>query len=934
MSVTSQFKDLNEFLSKHSAKNELINRTNISPTHTRIPDKTLNIYGGSYIIPSEELPLFYKLYYENVFIKKKMEYLTERQLCNNGPILVDLDFRYKYDVENRQHTKNHVQDLINLIYLELLKEFFLFEQNKSFPVYVMEKSHVNRLTDKSLTKDGIHLIIGIQMDNTMQLMLRDKVLEKIGDIWELPLINEWPSVLDEGISKGTTNWQLYGSRKPGNLAYELTQSYVITYDSSDGEFMMDERKVSEFDMAADMCKLSAQYSQHPKFEINPKIKAEYDKRVSAGTIKMKKNTSKTKLRLLTDNDVEIDNNEIAIEDITGPDILKQAVDNMINTLKSSDYYIKETHNYTQILPAQYYEPGSHEKNRLVAFALKHTDERLFLSWIMLRSKASDFDYSTIPDLLNKWNKYFKVRPDGVKKKSIMYWARQDAYDDYMSVKITTRNYFVEETITSPTEYDFAQALYHMLKDKFVCSSITGNKWHVFMNHRWVPDLGQKLRLALSKEMFNVFMELHLRMTHEMAEYVNDPENSKYGYYKERIRIISDNASKMKRTSDKDKIMKEAAAIFYDGEFVSNMDSNKYLMCFTNGVVDFKNKIFRDGYPQDYITKSTNVPYNPINLEEDSIIMTEIITFMEQLFPDKSLNNYMWNHLASSLIGDNINQTFNIYRGSGSNGKSILTDLMSKALGEYKATVPVTLVTEKRNAIGGTSSEVMQLKGVRYAVMQEPQKDSKINEGVMKELTGGDPLQARQLYCESETFTPQFDLVLCTNNLFEVNSNDDGTWRRIRIVDFESKFVDATQEINTDENPNQFPKDKNLKEKLAKWAPIFISMLVQRAFETQGVVEDCPKVMASSNNYRKGQDHIAAFVSEMICVKVGKKVAKRELCEQFKIWFQESQGSRKTPKGIELCEYMDIKFGKNRKNEWSNVEIVYPESNMLNELHEN
>jgi len=315
-------------------------------------------------------------------------------------------------------------------------------------------------------------------------------------------------------------------------------------------------------------------------------------------------------------------------------------------------------------------------------------------------------------------------------------------------------------------------------------------------------------------------------------------------------------------------------------------------------------------------------------------MTEIITFMEQLFPDKSLNNYMWNHLASSLIGDNINQTFNIYRGSGSNGKSILTDLMSKALGEYKATVPVTLVTEKRNAIGGTSSEVMQLKGVRYAVMQEPQKDSKINEGVMKELTGGDPLQARQLYCESETFTPQFDLVLCTNNLFEVNSNDDGTWRRIRIVDFESKFVDATQEINTDENPNQFPKDKNLKEKLAKWAPIFISMLVQRAFETQGVVEDCPKVMASSNNYRKGQDHIAAFVSEMICVKVGKKVAKRELCEQFKIWFQESQGSRKTPKGIELCEYMDIKFGKNRKNEWSNVEIVYPESNMLNELHEN
>ena len=150
---------------------------------------------------------------------------------------------------------------------------------------------------------------------------------------------------------------------------------------------------------------------------------------------------------------------------------------------------------------------------------------------------------------------------------------------------------------------------------------------------------------------------------------------------------------------------------------------------------------------------------------------------------------MHDHLASCLIGANKNQTFNVYHGSGSNGKSIIADLMSVTLGEYKGTVPITLVTDARGKIGGTSDEVLKLKGVRYAVMQEPSKGVKLNEGIMKELTGGDPIQARGLYSESEIFEPQFSLVVCTNNLFDIESNDDGTWRRIRKCDFLAKFID-------------------------------------------------------------------------------------------------------------------------------------------------
>jgi phage/plasmid-associated DNA primase len=266
----------------------------------------------------------------------------------------------------------------------------------------------------------------------------------------------------------------------------------------------------------------------------------------------------------------------------------------------------------------------------------------------------------------------------------------------------------------------------------------------------------------------------------------------------------------------------------------------------------------------------------------------------------------------------------VYHGSGSNGKSIIADLMSETLGEYKGTVPITLVTEKRGLIGGTSDEVLQLKGVRYAVMQEPTKGVKLNEGIMKELTGGDPIQARGLYSKSEIFEPQFKLVVCTNNLFDVDSNDDGTWRRIRNVPFLSKFID-NNEKHTDDTPYVFPKDKSLKDKLPKFAPVFASMLVKRAFETEGNVLDCDVVMSASNNYRKNQDHVAAFMLENIekTDDLKDRLKKHEITEKFKIWFQREQGgTRKMPKAQELYDYMDTNHGKcNKTYGWRYVKFT-------------
>jgi phage/plasmid-associated DNA primase len=150
---------------------------------------------------------------------------------------------------------------------------------------------------------------------------------------------------------------------------------------------------------------------------------------------------------------------------------------------------------------------------------------------------------------------------------------------------------------------------------------------------------------------------------QIKEYQDDDERREF--LKKKTKTMADVRLRLKRTNDKNNIMREAAEIFYDGEFIRNMDTNKYLMCFNNGVVDFANKVFREGYPEDYITKTTKINYLPVE-EVTSETATDykqtiqqIQEFMNKLFPIADLNKYMWDHLASCLIGANKNQTFNV-----------------------------------------------------------------------------------------------------------------------------------------------------------------------------------------------------------------------------------------------------------------------------------
>lgn len=365
-------------------------------------------------------------------------------------------------------------------------------------------------------------------------------------------------------------------------------------------------------------------------------------------------------------------------------------------------------------------------------------------------------------------------------------------------------------------------------------------------------------------------------------------------------------------------MRECCHIFHDKRFTNKLNSNPFLFGCNNGVLDFKTKTFREGRPDDCITITNGLDYREIDSGVDQEIVEEINAFMKQLFPNKSLRRFMFDYCASCLIGTNSNQTFAIFLGGGRNGKSKFVELIGRVMGEYKGTMPIQAICTKRTSIGQASPEIAALEGTRLAVMQEPSVNDIINDGVLKELTGSDPITARALYGDPIVFKPQFNLAVCTNTLMGVRSTDDGTWRRMRVCPFESKFVENP---NPDPEKKEFKVDKIIDEKFDRWAPVCFSMLANRAFETDGHVEDCSLVLMASNQYRDDSDYMKKFFRERLRKEDGASVGQRDVMESFRDWYQMNHGPR-IPKGKLVYDALD-KYHEPRVNgKWEGLAIVF------------
>ena len=919
-------------------------------TNTKIGDKKLKISGGTWRIPNDRYSEFLNVYYNECIANKKKVYFTEKQLIDEGPIAIDLDFRHDVNTDERQYTINHIINFIE-VYMSKIEELFeLVDDDIEIPLYVFEKPKVNQLVEKKLTKDGLHFIIGLNCNRCIQQIIREFMLEEMEHIFgDLPIIDSWTweNVYDDGVTNGTVNWQLYGSRKPGNDKYELTHVFMLNIDVNNQQFIRSEIPLNEFDVKENIDKLSVRYTEHDSLMMNTKGATLYK------DFKIKNERKKNELQIIQTNYASLPT-DFSFESILNNCNSKENIETLYaeflqNAEKQREDEIHKLSRFVNILPSKFYGNGSYDNWIRTCWALKHSSiefgnpYKLFIVWLYFSSKADSFDPTTgVQECLDKWNTANVLSTGqmykGVTRYSIYHWAKEYAYEEYQDIMNSSISKLIEESLSSVDgdgDCNLAIIMRAIYKEDFICVSITKNLWYMWDGHYWKEDDGgQEIRSHISNELKSKFFDRSLELMPRANRDDDDDEDNEDEKQRNKNKLIRCHRimTKCGSCTGKSKIHRELAEAFRDkdGEFLSSVNQNPYLFGCKNGIIDFQEKKFRPGRPDDYITIITPIDYEEFNPAKHQTIRNEINEFFNKIFPIKELCDYAWEHFASLLIGITPDQTFNIYIGEGQNGKSVLMKLLQKVLGNYTKDVSTTLVTDKKMKMGQASPEYATFPGLRYLCMTESDETEEIYEGNMKQLTGGDKLSARGLYEKKIIeFVPQFKLVLACNVLPPIKATDHGTWRRIRTVPFLSLFTEKPVQ-NDKKKPYQFKVDKTIEQRFDTWAPVLLTMLVEIAYRTDGRVKDCDTVLQKCKEYRNDSDTVARYIDERIVLEENGVMTKSQLTQDFNIWYDENNNShdkRKKPTAKKVAENVSKMFHSPNGNTWTGVTLKEENENI-------
>lgn len=807
---------------------------------------------GSFYVPSDELDLFYQLY-QTAFEKGEELHITEKHR-HSGPLVIDLDFRFSAESgAHRRYKEEDVETIVRTYGSQIAKYIKLNSDTIEF--YVLEKSAP--VVVNGIVKDGIHIQIPeISTKPSVQYVIRQQVVSQLADLFkEMGCANKPEDIVDEAVIY-KNNWLMYGSKKVDGEAYKLTR--ILRYDIDADTVELVDSTYSQTELVTVLSIRNKYEEKMHKPEMNEHVR-EFEKEQEQ---KLKKHEATKSVVTETTN-----HRQHRIENI---ETIHKLVD-ILNHNRAHDY-----NNWIRL-----------------GWCLRNIDNRLVEKWDEFSKHSRKYQAGQCEKI---WN---HMKDGGLGIGTLHMWAKQDNLEEYKKIMHDDLKQLMYASSTG-THHDVAKVAYHLFKQDFVCASIKNRYWYEFRGHRWMySDSGLGLRLKLSEDLWREYHQAAIEYSHAaMSATVAQDQNR----FQELAKKMNEIAIKLRTTSFKENVMKECSELFYIEKFEERLDANADLIGFENGVYDLENMEFRAGRPEDYITFTTGNEYIPF--DEHHHMVQKIYAYLCQVLPRRPVREYVIKLFASFINGAIKEQKFYIWTGSGSNSKSLLVELFEGAFGDYCCKFPITLLTQKRVASNAANSELARAKGKRFACLQEPSEDERLNIGLMKELSGGDKIFARAIYREPVEFKPMFKMVLCCNQLPHVPSDDGGTWRRIRVVEFTSKFVENPQ---TD---NEYPIDIDLPQKMQAWRPYFISMLIEyyKRYLKEGNREP-EDVLMCTNDYKNANDYMSCFIGQNVEKKEGSFLVLDEVYNDLRSWIKDDGVPIKTPSKPDLERYLAKALGR-------------------------
>ncbi len=813
-------------------------------THTSMG---LGKYQGKYYIRQCDLDEFYDLYEKAIFSDKQL-YLVEKHE-EIGPMIVDLDFKYEFDVPERLHTEEHVMKIVELYINEIVDVFKIEKNDPKLVAFVFEREKCYK--KNGATKDGIHILFPfIVSAPEPQYFIRTQIMAKISPILaDLPIKNTPSDIVDKSVIYSNP-WMMFGSRKPKMEPYQPTYIFSGEMEAiAFNEYYFGTRDLPRF------------------FSIRNKKQSDVipirdSKKDLIEKMEQKKKTTTLKFKAGTAINYDI-----------------QQISEIVDILSNDRVEV-----YTTWME--------------VGWALHNIDpqsQELLDMWINFSKRSSKFSDG---ECEKQWS---KMKNEGLGIGSLYHWAKIDNYEKYREIMDKDTNQLLNKTVENITNWDIAKVLHTIYQYDFKYSD---GDWYTFKNHLWRKSKdGVDLRKMISTELVNKYMKLISDFNKKATSDDPDMTDEEREEYKKKGKKVLELIKNLKMTSFKENMMKECKELFEDDKFVSRLDTNPYLIGFNNGIYDLQKMELRDGRPDDYVSISTEI--DKIEFNKDYEHWEALSYFLSTVFPDNDIKNYFLTFLATCLQGVNVEQKFRIWTGTGGNGKSIINKLFQMSFGNYCNNLPITLITGKRAASNSATPEIVGTKGKRYCYLEEPSEGEKINVGLMKNFTGSDKIKGRALHKDMQEFDSQFKLALLCNDIPEVPAYDGGVWRRMEIIEFKSRFVEKPKE------DNEFLIDPHLEDKLPLWKEIFMALLIDiyyANYKNYGL--DVPaEITKYTLEYQKQCDNYIDFICEAVDDTKDKMdvLDIGELHDEFRLWYVEEFNEHKTPSKMDFKKYLKKKY---------------------------
>tara|TARA_Y100000389_G_scaffold204972_1_gene261447 strand:+ start:7227 stop:9959 length:2733 start_codon:yes stop_codon:yes gene_type:complete len=877
----------------------------------------LKIFKGAYLIPEEDENDFQTKYFEHVFVEKNKCDLIERHnnLCC---LLYDLDFKKPLEFEERAYTQATINSFIECVVRVASK--YIDAKYDAFDAFVCEKEKPTK--KKDCIKDGVHIMFPyIVTEPALQHLIREEIIEEAENFFPEDE-NNIEQIVDISVLD-TNGWMMYGSSKIDGHPYYLTGIWGYTSAEDLG------------------LKLPVRVEDSPYYEPSKEL------------------VNLLSIRRFTMADVAVIREDME-------DTVKHWIENFNATRHGNENSIPPRRFHGDLVNG--YTPDLNTVEKLVAILDSNrsesrtpwielgwclhniSEEKLLECWIKFSERSVKYSDSARGECESEWN---KMRQNGLGIGTLHMWAKKDNEKAYFEILRDDLEYFITKTVLKNTQcvsgkkqsQKLSQAcvvnhIVTTLKLKyghyFICSNYEKRQWHEFADNRWIKDdqdvsLKRKIREELHTDYMNVSNK-YSRLSERLQN--GHPNKQKYDSISDEIAKL---AFMFKDTSFRKKVTEEASEQFYwfrdrsknfdSNNFEEILDSKTHLVGFKNGVYDLELSVFREARCEDFVSLSTDIDFIEYSWDHEMVI--EIQEFLAQILTNEPVREYVLRVLASILSGEISNEHFHIWVGTGGNGKSKLIDLFEYAFGKYCGKLSVSAITHKRASASAPQPELVRLRGKRLVVLQEPNEKEKIQVGFMKEISGGDKIVARTLNKEPIEFKPQFTLLLTCNELPEVPADDGGTWRRIKLVEFTSKFV-----LNPDpENPNEFPQDPHLDRKLKKWKNAFMWMLLEyyKIYKQEGYTE--PKeVTAFTEQYQQLNDKYADFLKENILDDKNSTLYLDGVYSEFSVWYRETIDNKPPPSKREFTVYIEKRYGKiqyiqGRKG-WRGKKLIEKQENEL------